>query len=325
MKYKKIPNTDFKVSKLSVGTWQFGQGLDWGESSLTELLELVSCAYEAGVNFFDTAPVYNEGQSEEILGKALGAKRKDVFISTKVLTNKFNYQNIKDSLVRSLRRLDTDYVDFFQIHWPKDSMSRKDCEDIFTSFMKLKKEGFVRVAGLSNFRAKHLEGFSRDALSFFSFNQVPCNLLWRYYDVDGTTKLCESNHISLFAYSPLAQGLLTGRFKRNESFKSRARSQNILFKDPAYSKSLKVIEKVEDIARNHNCSPAQVALSWVMDKLEIATSIVGLRRTEHLKDGLASLDVKLSQAELKLLNEESLRFQEELDPGLRAMWKFANK
>ncbi|MGB9678324.1 MAG: aldo/keto reductase, partial [Candidatus Ratteibacteria bacterium] len=251
MIYKTIGKSDLKVSGMAIGAWQIGG--QWGNYNRKEVEKIINLAIENGVNFIDTAEAY--GESESVLGEVLKGKRDKFVIATKIGGNHFDYKTAKEHLTSSLKRLKTDYVDLYQVHWPKmkhlwhkEDMNEKDYIDIAESMKKLKEEGLIRYGGVSNFRKKHLLNFPEEIFSYVIVsNQVPYSLLWRCYDIDGTTDFCIKNKIDYLAYSPLAEGLLTGRFKERSEIQEGIRKNNTLFNEPVYSNALRVVEKIEKI------------------------------------------------------------------------------
>lgn len=329
MQYEQLGNNQVKVSKIALGTWQFGGGRGWGSFDIKEGEKIIDLCVNKGVNFIDTAEGY--GESEEILGKLLKNKRKDFFIATKLSPgkgiNKFDYSVMKPHIENSLKKLQTDHLDLYQIHWPKmkhlwhkEDMQKKDYEDIFDAMSRLKKEGLIRFSGVSNFRIHHLKEFAKEALDFIVSDQVPYSVLWRSYDVDGTAEFCspphqyigsggEKNNISFLAYSPLAEGLLTGRFNKNTEIQEGVRKANVLFNEPLYSRALEIVEEIKNIANQIGATPAQVALKWAMEKEIVATVIVGARKLEHFEENVRAVDINLSPAHINNIDKLSLEFQ----------------
>jgi len=331
MEYKELGNSRIKVSKLGVGTWQFGQTNAWGPANLRECQNIVDYAIEAGVNLFDTAEGY--GKSEEILGKLLQGKRAKIILATKIGGSQWDYATMKTHIKRSLKRLRTDYIDLYQIHWPKikevpwigRDMEEKDYEDIFTSMAQLKEEGLIRFAGISNFRLNLLQEFSEEALDFIVANQVPYSLLWRAYEVEGVSDFCKKKKISFLPYSPLAQGLLTGRFgKEGEEITEDTRQSNILFNEPIYTRALKVVDVVKKIAEEVDATPSQVSLKWAMERKVVASVLAGVRKLNHLKDNIEAVNLQLTNEQLDELDRASLEFQATLPEGLQ-LWISSNR
>ena len=333
MLYKELPGTGVKVSTVAIGTWQFGHAAAWGElSSIEEYQRIIDYALEAGVNFIDTAKAY--GNAEEVLGEVLKGKRDKVILATKLSGQKYDYDTARSEIEGSLKRLGTDYIDLYQIHWPKMNipgtwhkadMEKKDYGDIFVSMSRLKEEGLIRFAGVSNFRLHHLKEFSDEALDLLVTNQVPYSLLWRFYDIEGVSEFCKQKNIGFLAYSPLAQGLLTGRFGRDgEKPKENIRRANLLFNEPLYSRALKVVEVVKDVDKEVGATPAQVALKWAMEKDVVVSVLCGVRKLEHLKDNVEAADVPLTEEHIERLDKASMEFHKPLPHGLE-LWTGDNR
>ncbi len=316
MQYKYLGDNQIKISKIALGTWQFGGQRGWGSFDISEGQKIIDYCIERGINLLDTAEAY--GESENILGGLLKGKRDKFIIATKIGGNNFDYNTAKLHLEKSLKKLQTDHVDLYQIHWPKmkhlwhrEDMGRKDYENIFNAMTRLKKDGLIRFAGVSNFRIHHLKEFSNEALDFIVSNQVPYSVLWRCYDVDQTAEFCELNNISFLAYSPLAQGLLTGRFEKNTEIQEGVRKANILFNEPLYSKALEVVKGIKNIANQIGATPSQVALKWAMEKEIVATLLVGARKLKHFEENVKAVDINLSPEQINHIDKLSLEFQKE--------------
>ena len=313
MVYKKVGNSNLKVSAMAIGAWQIGG--QWGDYDKKEVEKIINLAIEKGVNFIDTAEAY--GESETVLGEILKGKRDKFIIATKIGGNHFDYNTAKQHLTGSLKRLKTDYIDLYQIHWPKmkhlwhkEDMSEKDYEDIAESMTKLQKEGLIRFAGVSNFRKKHLENLPEEIFStVIVSNQVPYSLLWRCYDVDGTTDFCEEKKIDYLAYSPLAEGLLTGRFKDRSEIVENIRKNNVLFNEPIYSKVLNFLDEIEKIAKDTGMTLSQIAINWCISKDYIACALVGMRKSKHFQENVEAFNKKLPQDIMEKLDQLSINFQ----------------
>jgi len=323
MEYKKIGKSDLEVSKICIGAWQWGG--QWGEYDVKEIEKIIDIAIEKGVNFLDTAEAY--GESENVVGKVLQGKRDKFILATKIGGNNFDYKTAKERLEGSLKKLKTDYVDLYQIHWPKmkhlwhkEDMSEKDYEDITESMIKLKKEGLIRWAGVSNFRAHHLKNFPEEAFSVIVSNQVPYSILWRCYDFDGTTDFCKEKGITYLAYSPLAEGILTGRFNKETEIKEGMRKSNVLFTEPIFSKALQAIEEIKEIAKEKGMSLPQLSIRWTAEKEIVSSAIVGARKSHHFAENADSFNFKLEKETIDKIDKISEKFQKEnLVPSLE-LW-----
>lgn len=323
MEYRHLPNGDVTVSAVILGCWQFGGGSNWGDYPQKQANEVVAACLENGVNTFDTAEVYGRGKSEEALRNALkasGAKREDYVIATKTNTRDFALGNVMGRLEGSLRRLEVDQVDIYQIHWPPVPFGKDDVKLLTETAHHIIETGKVRAMAASNFRMHDLVLF--DDLSWMASNQIPYSLLWRYYDVEGAVEKDAEAGVGHLAYSPLAQGLLTGRFGADYTPpEGHTRSRNKLWLEPVYPESLKVVDVLKAAAAEAGRTPAQAALNWIINRPGNFAAIAGARDVGQAKANAGSADWKLSDKAAKRLDEASLKFQDEnLKAGLHKMW-----
>lgn len=313
MEYRRLGKSDLKVSVLGLGTWEFGQTDAWGIGRVEDYRRIVNYALDAGVTLIDTAEAY--GKSEEILGELLEDRRNEVVLATKIAGYDWSYETMRRRVERSMSRLRTDVIDLYQIHWPKirnrhglpRGMEPEDYEKIFTSIARLKEEDLIRAGGLSNFRLHHLKCFRDEAFDVIVSDQVPYSLLWRAYSTSDITEFCIRRQISYIAYSPLAQGLLTGKYSRNTPL-AKIQRANILFNEPVYGRAMKVVDTVKEISREVGATPAQVALRWVMEQKPVASVLVGVRRLEELKEDIEAVELKLTRDQLERLDAVSREF-----------------
>lgn len=317
MEYKVIGDSDLRVSRICIGTAQIGE--KYTDCNIEELKQMFKCALDRGVNFIDTARNY--GDSEQTLGRLLKNKRNKFIIATKFSGREFDYETVKEQLCVSLKNLQTDYIDLYQIHWPKmkilgakQDMQQRDYDDISETMAKIKKEGMIRYAGVSNFRIKHLKVFKTETLDSIISNQIPYSLLWRIYDVDGTAQFCKKHNINFLAYMPLAGGMLTGKISKEDA---GAMKNSVLFNEPVFTPALQITDEIKGIAEGLGCTPAQVAIRWLMEKEIISAAVVGVRKTEHLKQNIDAMRVILTDEKIRKLDKLSLDFQKKhLSSGL---------
>ena len=240
MQYRKLGI--IPVSAICLGTWEFGQSAEWGSGDIRGYGKIIDSAIDAGINFIDTAELY--GKSEEILGQLLKGRREKVVLATKIGGYQWDYETMHKTLEQSLKRLQTDYVDIYQIHWPKikgidhgrclSDMEDEDYAKITASMVRLKDEGLIRIGGVSNFRLHHLMKFGDDAFKTIVANQVPYSLLWRAYDDPRMIDFCKSRGLVYLTYSSLAVGLLSGKYDKDTAL-APAQRANILFNEPVLS------------------------------------------------------------------------------------------
>jgi len=330
MQYKKLGISNLKVSAICLGTWEFGQSDEWGSGNIADYKQVIDSAIDAGINFIDTAELY--GKSEEILGELLKGRRDKVVLATKIGGYQWDYNTMRSRLEQSLKRLQTDYVDVYFVHWPKikgidhgnclSNMEDEDYERIAYSMDRLKNEGLIRTAGVSNFRLHHLMKFSDEIFKVVVTDQIPYALLWRAYDDSETLDFCKSRGLTYLTYSSLAVGLLSGQYRKGSAL-APAQRANILFNEPVLSRALKVVDVVRGVAKEVDASPAQVALKWVVDREMTASALVATRNVKNMKQNAESVKLHLTREQTKRLDEASQEFWSSIPSDLE-MWTWDN-
>jgi len=311
MKSTHLEGLDAKLSCLGLGGEQLG-GHGWGKVSESQLVKAVHKAIDSGVTLFDTAPIYGLGHSEELLGKALGAHRRNVILATKVgFTWKKNDAfkgfidnspaNINQEIDTSLKRLRTDYIDFYQIHWPDPNTP---IEDTLFAMKKLKQSGKIRCIGCCNFPLDLL----KEAIKYAEINtlQIPYNLVDRKFEGD-LLPFCGENNIAVLAYSPIARGLLSGKYDKNVVFNSddrRSRSEDEYFQGEALMKNLEILKRLKFVAKKLGKTPPQIAVRWVLENAYITTAIFGAKSSAQVEENTAASDFTLSQEDMEFLNKD---------------------
>jgi aryl-alcohol dehydrogenase-like predicted oxidoreductase len=320
MKYATLGNTGLLVSKLCFGTMTFGDGRGMfkaiGAVGQAAADELVKTSIESGINFFDTADVYTEGESEKILGqtlKNLKIAREHVVIATKVYGRVGPGRNdvgasrghIMDGVEASLRRLQTDHIDLYQIHG-NDLVT--PIEETVRALDTLVQQGKVRYVGCSNWQAWKIA----KALGICEFkNLARFDTLQAYYSIAGRdlereiVPLLESERVGLLAWSPLAGGLLSGKYSRTNQKPADSRRSEFDFPIVDKERTWKILDVMAPIARAHECSPARVSLAWLLAKPVVTSVIIGAKRHDQLQDNLAAAELTLTQDELRRLDEVS--------------------
>jgi len=209
MEFRMLGTSGIKISSIIMGTWQAGKEM-WAGIDDVESTTAIKAAYDAGITTFDTAAVYGDGHSEKIVGNALQDVRDNVVIATKVFSNHLKHQQVIDACHRSLKNLNTDYIDLYQIHWPPGSFGAKPVplEETMGALNDLKAQDKIRAIGVSNFSRSQIE----DAAKYGDIDslQPPYSLFWRKVETDALP-YCFENNITVLAYSSMAQGLLTQR------------------------------------------------------------------------------------------------------------------
>jgi aryl-alcohol dehydrogenase-like predicted oxidoreductase len=320
MQYKTLGDTGLLVSNLCFGTMTFhgGQGI-WkaiGSTGQAEADSLIKACVDAGINFFDTADVYSDGESEKTLGqslKNLNIARKDVVIATKVFGRVGPGRNdvgasrghIMDAIDASLRRLQMDHIDLYQIHG-NDSVTPVD--ETLRALNDLVTQGKVRYIGCSNWQAWKIAR----ALSISEFkNLARFDTLQAYYSIAGRdlerelVPLLEATKTGLLVWSPLAGGLLSGKFSRSNQKPADSRRSAFDFPLVDKERTWNILDAMAPIAKAHNCSPARISLAWLLTKPVVSSIIIGAKRFDQLQDNIAAVDLKLTPDEIKQLDDVS--------------------
>jgi len=318
MQYRNLGRTGVKVSSLCLGCMNFGFPTPEDES-----VAIVDYALDHGINFLDTANVYNRGRSEEIVGKALkqNGKRSKVVLATKVhgrmddndvLAEGNSRRHIIEQCEASLKRLQTDYIDLYQIHRPE---ANTPIDETLRALDDLVRAGKVRYTGTSTFPAwEIIESLwvSRDlGLNRFVTEQPPYHLLDRSIERE-LVPLAQSYGLAILPWSPLARGFLSGKYRRGQEIPGESRVARDMqgpmaertkrhFSELAYA----VLDEVEAIAKEKNATDSQIALAWCMNQPAITSPIIGPRTMDHLKDNLAAADVVITAADRARLDTVS--------------------
>lgn len=284
---------DTKVSRIGLGTWAIG-GLEWGPAPDDAAIATCLSAIERGINLIDTAPIYGHGHAEEIVGKAIRAhgSRDAVFIATKAGLEWFDsgvFANstaprLRQELEDSLRRLGTDYIDLYQVHWPDTRVPVAEVACLFAEFLR---EGKVRALGVSNFSATQMEEFRRVAP--LASDQPPYNIFERQID-DSILPWCAANRVAVLTYSSLCRSLLGGRIKRGMRFNAGdIRSADPKFQEPRFSQYITAAERLADFAdARFGKSIVELAARWVLDRPGVSVALWGAKRPDEL-DAMAGV------------------------------------
>jgi aryl-alcohol dehydrogenase-like predicted oxidoreductase len=316
MNYRQLGRTGLFVSELCFGAMTFGGEGFWkvvGTQGQAEADKLVGRSLDAGINFFDTANVYSNGVSEQLLGKALGAKRSGIVLATKVRgrmgpgVNELGLSrgHIMDSVHASLKRLGTDYIDLYQIHG-YDPVTPMD--ETLRALDDLVHQGKVRYLGASNLAAWQLMkalGISENkGLARFESLQA-------YYTIAGRdlerelVPLMKDQHLGLMVWSPLAGGFLSGKYRRDAKGPEGARRAEFDFPPVNKERAYDIIDVMDGVAKEHNVSVARVALAWLLHQAHVTTIIIGAKNEQQLEDNLAATTLKLTADQLAKLDAVS--------------------
>lgn len=302
MRYRKLGKDGPEVSVVSLGTWAIG-GTHWGEVDDGESIEAIRSAVDAGVNLIDTAPVYGNGHSEEVVGKALKEIRDGVYIATKCGVHTKGddfYFDLSPAEVRkeaeaSLRRLGVERIDLYQCHWPD---KKTPIEATMEEMLRLREEEKIRYIGVSNFEEELLD--KALAVAPVVSLQPHYSLLERKIE-EGTLPYCREHDIGVMAYGPLGSGILTGKYRERPTFEEKdARSFFYpFFKEPLWSKARELVDVLRGIAEERGRPVSHVAINWVVRQAGVTTAIVGARNPSQAEMNAAAADWELSAVELE--------------------------
>lgn len=306
-----LKNSDLAVSRLCFGGCPMG-GYGWGKVSEEELIHAVQCAVGEGINFFDNADTYGLGKSEETLSKALGNKRHSVVIGTKfgvrVENGKTFYDNspewIERALTGSLKRLNTDYIDLYQVHY-RDG--KTPISEVVEALEKMRQKGYIRYYGLSNIHHEDLEELQGQVGKFVSF-QDEYSLACRKNEND-MIELSEKLKLTPITWGSLGQGILSGKYDKNSTFGAddrRSREIYVNFHGDKLLKNLEIVEVLKEISQEVNKPVPAVAIRWILDYLTESVVIVGIKNQQQLYGNIEALGWKLSEEQIERLNQVSL-------------------
>ncbi len=299
MEFVDIGGTDIRASRIGLGCWAIGGWL-WGGSDERESINTIHEALERRINLLDTAAIYGFGRSEEIVGKALAeyGSRDKIILATKAgldwTTGKVYRNSTRDRIEReiedSLKRLKTDYIDMYQIHWPDyDTPIEETAEAMHDLF----KDGRIRAIGVSNYSTEQMDVFREAAPLHVS--QPPYNLFERGIE-DDVFPYCDGNGITMLMYGAICRGLLSGRMKADTKFEGDdIRKADPKFKHPRFGQYLKAVDKLDELAQqNYDKRVIHLAVRWMLDKADSHIALWGARRPAQLEpiDGILGWSVK---------------------------------
>ncbi len=298
---RQLGNTDILMNPLILGTWQAGKR-HWIGIEDDDSIAAIRASFTEGIMTFDTASIYGDGHSERILGQALKGVREQAVILSKVFSHDMAYKKVIASCEQSLINLQTDYIDLLQVHWPSGSHDSDiiPIEETLQAFVDLKQQGKIRAIGVSNFTLAQL----KEAMQYTRIDslQSPYSLFWRYVEKD-LQPYCQQENITLLAYSPLAQGLLTGKFRPGHPFADGdIRQKNKLFRPENLQRATHAIEQLKPIAEQYEISLANLALAWLMQQPQTC-AVAGARNAEQALANIGSLAVKLLPKDIQKMGE----------------------
>jgi aryl-alcohol dehydrogenase-like predicted oxidoreductase len=317
MKTKTVAKIDEALSAVGVGCWAIGG--DWNNTTDQSSIEAVQRAIDLGINLFDVAPVYGFGHAEEVLGKALKGSRQKVLIASKCglvwdaqrnITNDLTAKNVRREIDDSLRRLNTDYIDIYQLHWPDPNTS---IEETMEALHAIKEAGKIRYIGVSNFSVE----LTKQAMEFGTVvsYQGLYNMLERnpqsYHDIplvyraqEEILPFCQKYGLAFFPYSPLFQGLLAGKFKASGNFDdSDMRASNPNLKGERFQFYLEIVEKLKGFAQEIGKPLSQIAINWLIKQDAVTSVICGVRNIHHVEGNVTSVEWELTDEMMTQIEE----------------------
>lgn len=322
MEYKELPGTSIKISPITFGAFAIG-GWFWGGANKADAVKTIETAINNGITTIDTAPIYGMGHSENIVGEAIKGKRDKVQILTKfgmtwegtngdfifdtedndgnsIQVYKYNgKQSIIEECEKSLKRLQTDYIDLYQMHWPD---STTPIEETMEAVEILLQQGKILSAGVCNCPVDLLKDAGK--VTRLSTNQVAYSMINRDIEKD-LVPYCLDNGIGILPHTTLQKGLLTGKLKPGHQFNMGDNRPNTpFFKDGNHEKVMKMLDTLMPIANENNVTLAQLAINWTMQQPAIVSVLVGARNSEQMLDNITALNFTLSTEELEIINSE---------------------
>ncbi len=309
MEYRQLGKTDLNVSVIGYGAWGIGGKPFWSTEGEENSIRSIEKAIDLGINFYDTAPVYGFGYSEELLGKALQSKRKDVIIATKcgivwkkkelkAVSKKATRESILEEIDQSLKRLRTDYIDLYQVHWPDESTP---IEETMDTLLQVQREGKIKYIGVSNYSVDQME----ESLKYGQIVSLQPMYSMLERDVEKEMlPFCIENEIGVICYSPLASGVLTGKYDENTRFQDW-RGKNIIgnFTGEVYASHIRKVKQVAKIAQENGKTLAQLAINWLLRQQGVSTALVGVKTPDQVQQNIGAVGWEISNNDLKKISD----------------------
>ena len=318
MEYRSLGKTEIVVSVIGFGAWGIAGGETWGQQDESQALGAIRAALDHGINFFDTAENYGEGRSEALLGKALGKRRHEVIVASKYRSAHAAPSDIREACESSLRRLGTEVIDLYQLHWPNRQVPFADQME---TLERLREQGKIRAIGVCNCGGRDLD----EVLASGSpvSNQMAYNLLWRAIEFEIMDK-CVENDLRLLPYSTLMQGLLTGKFRTaaevpdgraNTRHFSPGRARVVHNEEGCEKETFEAIERVGKICARIGQPMAQVSLAWLLAQPGVVSVLAGARSAEQVRQNARAAEVSLTPAILHELSDATEELKQKLGPN----------
>ncbi len=321
MEYRSLGGSGLKASAIGLGTWAVGGGPWWGPTDEAEALRAIQAAIDAGINLIDTAPGYGFGQAEELVGRAIRGRRDEVIIATKCgliwddsrgspffnlegreIRRSLRPDTIREELEASLRRLGVDCIDVYQTHWPAIPPEATPIADTMACLLDLQKQGKIRAIGASNVTCAQMDEYR--ASGRLDVCQPRYSMLDRAIEQD-ILPYCLQHEVATLVYSPLEQGLLTGRIGMDRTFSpGEYRNQIVWFKPANRRRVLDMLEGWRDLCSAHRCTMGQLVLAWTIAQPGVTVALVGARKSAHAVENAAARNLQLDQATLSRMRRD---------------------
>jgi aryl-alcohol dehydrogenase-like predicted oxidoreductase len=316
MRYNRLGSTDIEVSAVAMGCWAFAGDATWGPQDDADSSAAVHAALDIVVTLFDTAEGYGtDGWSESVLGRALKGRRHDAVIATKVSSHHLTASAVQEACEDSLRRLQTDFVDLYQIHWPNHDVP---IAETMAALEKLCKQGKVRAIGVCNYGPRDLSDLL--AVGWCETNQISYSLIWRASEYE-IQPICRAQGIGTICWGPLSQGLLTGKFRSpDEVPASRAATRHFskdrpqtLHDDPGFeAETFETILNIREIAAGVGQPMAVVSLAWLLHQPGVTAVLAGSRKPEQIEQNALAAELTLSADTLQALSDATADLKDKL-------------
>lgn len=305
MQARQLGTSELHITPVGLGAWAIGGS--WGPQDDSDSIAAINKALDLGVNWIDTAAAYGRGHSEEVVAKALKGRSEQPYVFTKCslvwegdseIGHSLKADSIRREAEASLKRLQRETIDLYQIHWPDPD---PDIEEGWTTLAELRKEGKVRNIGVSNFSVEQMRRAM--VIAPITSLQPPYSLLRREVEAE-ILPFCHSNDIGVIVYSPMGSGMLTGRMTREriEALPDDDwRKNSPQFQEPELSRNLELAEKLKAIGEKHGNTPAEVAIAWTLRNPAVTGAIVGMRRPDQVEGVIGASDLRLTDDEVAQL------------------------
>jgi methylglyoxal reductase len=321
MKYRQLGQTDIQVSAIALGSWAIGGGPWWGDSDEKESINTIHAGLDAGITLIDTAPAYGFGLSEEVIGKAIKGKRDKFVLATKCgiwwkdsrgvpffelgeykATRSVRPDTIRIEVEDSLRRLGTDTIDLYQTHWPSIEPDKTPIADTMNCLLKLQEEGKIRAIGVSNVTIDDMDTYQLTGV--ISSCQPKYSMLDRAIEAD-VLPYSHKNNISVLAYSPLEQGLLTNKIGMDRQLTEDEFRNNIpWFRSENRQKVLDMLSGWQSLCDEYSCTMAQLVIAWTIAQEGLTIALCGARKVKNIQENAAAGDINLSDTTLSIMRKD---------------------